>query len=526
MDLESTARELKMLASKEKTTASELDRAKDLMAELKGMGMSNSEIAELSGGRWSESTTKGYTKGVKATDPQPWKSTAALFSEMLSKNLTMADVSRAMTIVSELESMGSSLSEAVSFIEDLKKNGANVAQLKEAINIKTQLEQVGTSPGEIAGFVKALEEESIDVSGFVSLYCEWYEAGLTPANARSALSYKAQLKEAGLDLDILSRIDKAAGKFGGSVEVLEAVAKYGSLGELDQELQKRKQRSDAQAAEMESCNHDLDNAARKLEKLRQETATREKALVTYERLKAAGFDEKTLTELAKATEKYDKPAQVLMAINRFGDLSKIKAADLELSGKIKQKRESLKNLEKQRMQLKELVEMCKKLLEHKFGLTAIQTIDAVARKYGDPVEIIKAIEKYGAIMEIDQKSAQAKAALAEIEGRIEVLKVTCAQQNARNATILDQFETLNAKAIEVGRAVGSVEEQVKGDSMAHNLLALLRNPTSASYEDSLPLILVTLKCITAWATIHQSKFRYPSLVSGKIEELLRDLGTG
>ena len=135
-----------------------------------------------------------------------------------------------------------------------------------------------------------------------------------------------------------------------------------------------------------AADHDLDNAARKLEKLRQETATREKALVTYERLKAAGFDEKTLTELAKATEKYDKPAQVLMAINRFGDLSKIKAADLELSGKIKQKRESLKNLEKQRMQLKEPVEMCKKLLEHKFGLTAIQMIDAAARKYGDPLK--------------------------------------------------------------------------------------------------------------------------------------------
>ena len=45
---------------------------------------------------------------------------------------------------------------------------------------------------------------------------------MTPADARSALSYKAQLKEAGLDLDTLSRIDKAAGKFGGPAEVLEA----------------------------------------------------------------------------------------------------------------------------------------------------------------------------------------------------------------------------------------------------------------------------------------------------------------
>ena len=74
MDLESVAKELKMLAGREGLTAPELDRAKNLMAQLKGTGMANPEIVELTGGRWSESTTKGYTRGVRATDPEPWKS--------------------------------------------------------------------------------------------------------------------------------------------------------------------------------------------------------------------------------------------------------------------------------------------------------------------------------------------------------------------------------------------------------------------------------------------------------------------
>ena len=524
MDLESTTRELKMLASKEKTTAPELDRAKDLMVELKGMGMSNSEIAELSGGRWSESTAKGYTRGVKASDPQSWQSTTALFSEMLAKNLTLADVSNARSIAVELEGLGSSLADVVSLMEDLKREGVNVAQVKKAIDIQTQLEQVGTSPAEIAGFVKELRNECVEVPTLVSIFSDWYEAGLTPAKVHSALSYMAQLKKAGLDLNALSRIAEVAGKFGGSGEVLEAVGKYGNLVELDQELQKRQQRSDIQAAEMESRTHDLDNAGRKLEKLRQEIAAREKALAIYERLKVAGFDEKTLAELAKAAGKYGKPPQVLMAINRFGDLSKIKAVDIEWRNKIKRKRESLKSLEKQRMQVKEPLEMCKNLLERKFGLSAIQMIDATARKYGEPIKVMEAIEKYGAIVEIDQKSAQAQAALAEIEGKIEVLKETFAQQNARNRTILDQFETLNAKAIEVGRAVGSVEERLKVDPMSRNLMALLQNPTSASYEDSLPLILAVLNRITAWAAIYKSKFRYSSLVNGNLEELLKNLG--
>ena len=135
----------------------------------------------------------------------------------------------------------------------------------------------------------------------------------------------------------------------------------------------------------------------------------------------------------------------------------MKAADLELSSKIKGKRESLKSLDKQRTELKEPVELCKKLLERNFGLTTLSLIDMTARKYGEPIEVMNAIEKYGALIEIDKIITQARAALIEIQGKIDALKEIYAQQNARNATILDQFEILNAKAIEVGRAVGNVE---------------------------------------------------------------------
>jgi CII-binding regulator of phage lambda lysogenization HflD len=349
---------------------------------------------------------------------------------------------------------------------------------------------------------------------------------LTPADARSALSYKAQLKEVGLDIGTLHSIVEVAGKFGDSGEVLEALAKYGSMGELDQELETKRKELETLSGNIEIHTQKLHASEQKMQAVQNKTTALEKTLVTYERLKAAGFDEKVLGDFAKVAEKYGKPPQVLMAINRFGDLSKMKTAEIELNSEIERKQESLKNLDKQGMQLKEPLEMCKNLLERKFGLTALQTIDIAAQKYGDLVEIIKAIEKYGAIVEIDQKTIQAKAALAEIKAKIEMMKEAYAQQSARNRTILDQFETLNAKAIEVGRAVGSVEEQLKGDPMARNLLALLRNPTSASYEDSLPNILVVLKCITAWATIHKSKFRYPSLVSSNLEELLKNLGVG
>ena len=35
---------------------------------IKRLGMSNPEIVELTAGQWSESTVKGYTKGVRYPD--------------------------------------------------------------------------------------------------------------------------------------------------------------------------------------------------------------------------------------------------------------------------------------------------------------------------------------------------------------------------------------------------------------------------------------------------------------------------
>jgi hypothetical protein len=229
MELESAARELKILAGRERLTAPELDRAKGLMTELKGLGMSNPDIVELAGGRWSESTIKGYTRGVIPADPEPWLSTVALFSRMLSANLTLADVSEALSIAAKLEGMGSSLVDVVGFMEDLKSKETSLDQLNKAIDIERRLEQVGTSPAKVAGFFEGLEGEDIDIPAFVLLLHDWHEAGLTPVEARSALSYKEQLQQAGLDINAMSHVAEAAGKFGGQGEVLEAVAKSAAL---------------------------------------------------------------------------------------------------------------------------------------------------------------------------------------------------------------------------------------------------------------------------------------------------------
>ena len=174
--------------------------------------------------------------------------------------------------------------------------------------------------------------------------------------------------------------------------------------------------------------------------------------------------------------------------------------------------------------LKEPIELCKRLLKRKFGLRALQLINITAWRYGEPTEVMKAIEAYGALKEIRKETDQAKTALAEIKGKVEAEKETYAEYSARNEAMLGQFEALNAKAIEVGTNVGSIQEQVKGDTMARDLLILLRNPVSASYEEYLPLALVLLKCISVWANMNKDKFRFPSLIDKNLQELTGYLG--
>lgn len=554
MELETIVRELKALASKEKLSPVELDRAKYLMVELKRAGMSNAEIVEICGRRWSESTVRGNTTGIRSADPAPWESAAAQLSEMQARNLTLDNVRQALDITAELESMGSSLGEVVGFVQDLKERGTTLSQLSEAINIKTRLEQIGTSPTEIASFVQELKQEKIDTPAFVSLFRNWHKVELTPADAQSAVTYKAQLQDAGFDIEALFEIGEAAGKFGSPKEVLEAVAKYGSLGELDKEAQTRREELDeelrtkqdevgalaskmesrnqeldkelrtkrdevgALASEMESRNQELDAASQKLEEVRSETATIEEALATYRRLEAIGFDEKALGELAKAAEKYGGPRKVLTALNSFGDLSQIKATSDEMQGKLQQQRTTLKDLEEKHSYLKSAIGMCQKLMQdHKFGLDAITTILATAKMYGDPIKVLKAVESHGKRKAMDEEARQ-------LEARIEQLKKTESQYESRNKVILDQFEQLNIKAIEVGRTLGSVEEQLKQNTRARDILNLLQNPVAASYEEHTPLVLVMVRAIKVWINENKSKFSLSYRIDEGLEALAKNLG--
>jgi len=413
--------------------------------------------------------------------------------------------------------------------------------------VQASLDKAGLRLDELGREIKQAEDNVAQLGGKENTLNDQIETLETKlAEKNEILEHAGALEKLGFDTERLGQLKDALVEIGVKYELKgkEAVSEFfhalkdyeGILGAkaqlkgLQDQIETRKQELDKAdkelQAQMETRRQELDKAEKKLEKVQKETADLRKALATYRRAEAIGFDEKALGELAKASEKYGPPGKVLRAINRLVDLANIKATDDELRKKVRQKRAMIKSLDEEYSHLKEPIEFCKKLLKRKFAFGALQLINIIARRYGEPTEVMKAIEGYGALKEIKKETDQAKVRLAEIKGEIGVLKETYAEQNARNIAMLGQFEILNVKAIEVGTIVGSVQEQLKGDTLARDLLILLRNPVSAGYEEYCPLVLVLLKCINIWSNINKDKFRFHSLIDKNIEELTGYLGGG
>lgn len=525
MDIETTSRELKLLAERETLSHAELVKAKKLMVDLKSMGMSNPEIVELNQNRWSESTVKEYTGGIKAKRPERWQSTASLLSELLSDGLTLADVRQAMAINNEIVKNHKTFSDVIALMNSLDDKKVDLEQVAQTIKLSAELNSLGISFKEIAALNSKLKEEDIDLTAFISTFRKWDKAGLTPVDAQSVLKCKAQLDRAGINIEGLSQVAEAAGKFGGVNHIMEAIDKYGSIETLNNTLQTKQGELKALDAEINNGNKKVINAGQELEKVKTETADIKNELAVYKKIKAIGFDEKALGELKKAADKYGGPGAVLNAINSFTAVSDIKASLVNVESKVKKQEEENEHLKNKYSHLQAAVDICQKLMEdYKLSPDAIAAILSTARKFGKPGDIFKALEAYGKIEAVNEDYTKMMLAVIKIEAEVEELKKTQEQYEAKTRISLNQFEALNAKAIEVGRAVGIAEEQIKKNSGAREILSLLQNPAAVAYEDSLSLVHVLLKSIRLWAIMNKNKFSAFSPLENNLESALRQLG--
>ena len=199
MELENVIAELRALARRKPLPKEELERAKELMAELRAMGFTNKEISELTDGGWSEFTVKLYNRGVEVEDPSPKKSSIHLLGELVDKGLGLEDVGKTIAVIRMLEEMGVTLEEVLALISDSKRL-------------------------------------RVDVRKLLTTFKELSESGLSITDAGNALKFRAELESLGITMNQLREFLNISRKYGGVKGVFKAINAYKELKDLEVEF--------------------------------------------------------------------------------------------------------------------------------------------------------------------------------------------------------------------------------------------------------------------------------------------------
>jgi len=466
MNIEELAKKFIALASKSTLSKAEQEEARYLMRQLKEAGMSNEEISKLSEGRWTPSTIKFYTPRIKAADPSPWQDTISLLENVISKGMTLEDVELA----------------------------ANVDQYLK--NKELTLEQM-------IDLVIDADSDSVNLRTLVSMHRELKESRLSFKDVAETLSFKKQLEERNLTIDSLAPLVELAKNYGESAQVIEAFSQYTSLIEL-------KEKISAANSELESVNLEQASAYKHLNETQSELSRMQEPLKAYEEVQKLGFSEPELLKLSNLAKKHGTVKEVLKAVKAYADnKGKTKLSNLE--AKIGQ-------LETAYSHLKTATNMCDALIhQYKFGLDAISTIYSMAKKYGEPLDVLKAIEEYGKLQVLQHE-------LDELGGKVTQCKELLGQLQGEYRETLDSLESLNTKALQVGAEMGKVEGELAASRQWRQVMNLIKDPVTVDYAEYGPTVLVLTVSLLKWISSNEGRFKSSYDIKLGLQSLIKQLG--
>jgi len=474
MGIEELAKRFQVLANRPTLARVEQLEAQNLMQQLKQEGMSNDEISKLSEGKWAPSTVKGYTKGIKASVTNTWQDAIGQFDRLLSLNMALEDVERALVLNQNLE--------------------VHHINLDQVVNL-----------------LATAEAAFIDIATIVELDQEFQRSGLSPNRVTEALSFKAKLEEKGFDLNSLDTLADLIKKHGDPQEILKAVSEYQSLVELKEQVRTAKEQVD-------SLNLQITSAGQQLTQV--ETALCEKNTLQEAYLKAVelGFAEEVLVGLSTLAKKYGTAGKVIDAVRAYANYADI----VSKINKAKSDRASIQaeigKLEIQYAHLKTAISMCQTLMqEHKLGLDAIFTILSVAKKYGEPISVLKAVEAFGNLQAINNE-------LAKQKGKVVGLREQIALLEGKYEEMLHNIDALQAVSLKVGAGVGKVQRQLENDRVLEKVITLINTPASANYHDHGSLVVAIAKSLDTWVTSNEKKFNSPYSIRSGLQALVKELG--
>ena len=319
MNIEDLGKRFIALANNPILSRVEHEEVRNLMRQLKEEGMSNDEISRLSKGKWTASTVKGYTKGVKSCASNDWQDAVSMLENLICSNMTLDDVETAITLHG-----------------DLKEQGIAVEQ--------------------VADLLRVADLSSIEPSTLIQTQEGLKESGLSFKDLAAVLAFKDELEKQGLGLDSLDSLVELAKNLGDPQQIIESISKYSSLIELNEQIAVKEQ-------ELDRLNQQLADVHEQLDQVENKSSELKGALEAYEEVARLGFTEAQLLKLATLARKHGTVKRVLEAVEGYVDYvdmtNKVNKAKADLSST----KARIDKLEAEHAHLKTAITMCQTLLQ-------------------------------------------------------------------------------------------------------------------------------------------------------------------
>jgi predicted nucleic acid-binding Zn-ribbon protein len=398
------------LGKKQPLKGIELERAKELMIILKEAGYTNKQIQDLSARAWSENTIKLYTRGSNIEDSTSKENAERIIADMISK-------------------------------------GMNLDQIKLAVSLKDNLEAKGLRTEDILCFIDETKKYNVNPKDLLQTYNVFKETGLSIANLIESTQHIIQLKELGFAVDNIKQFLKVSKKFGSVGNVIEAINAFSTLNSIQQELR------DIELQKHQS-KEQLDSLRSEVKTLEDKRYKVQDILNSYDELKQKGLDNDIIWQIRKTADKYGGFKKILEALNAYENLDSIKSQIDDLEKKKTNAESSLNKANADHAHLQSLLDMLNTLLyDLRFSIPAIEDIYEVAKKYGKPLETIKALAKYNELKSLEKDVDDLLKSKTKLESKINVLKVRTYELEGQATAIK---ESVNGLLKPVSSEVGQV----------------------------------------------------------------------
>ena len=528
--IEETIRELRSLVKKKPLKGGDLTKAKELARMLKEMGFTNKEISELTDGGWSEPTVKLYTRGVKVGDPTTKRRITELLVELVEGGLTLEGVEHALSMERSLKAIGLEVGDVLNFIGDVKRERVDmrsvietyrglqkakltIEQASSLSSYKSELDALGVSieglriicelskkyggyndvlkalnaydnlqsiENKIDGLkqeIGILERRKAELNGEVS------ELDKKRESVREDLELYRELEGNGFTLEVLSKLKKVSEKYGGLNNLLEAIDTYSGLKDLEELVAKVRR-------EKESVEADIKRLQTDYAHLQHVVSLCEELLYKY------GMSIPAIETMYKVAKKYGGYMNVLMAIEKYGEIAAMESRVKELSAKEAELSSRVGELKNKAQEMRGMIEEMEK--------SVMKMLEQILKKTSESVK------------RIGEVSAESIRNLSSQFMRY---------QEELNKKYIESLDTLGNKLSDAGRTLGQLEERIRESEALSKIIDLIKRPAEVkmAISEVATLMLPYIAGLDQYVQANEENIKDAHALKSAISELCKQL---